>query len=113
MRTAGFAVELTLRNFSFARTPFSGWLLRAPPAVTAALSVATWWAEIAALPLLLCPVVPVLARCVAVVTFLGFHSGLVGSRGGRAATDAHCDGDTAGAMHDAARRSRHPAQLKE
>ena len=73
---AGFAVELTLRNFSFARTPFSGWLLRAPPAVTAALSVATWWAEIAALPLLLCPVVPVLARCVAVVTFLGFHSGL-------------------------------------
>ena len=58
---AGFAVELTLRNFSFARAPFSGWLLRAPPAVTAALSVATWWAEIAALPLLLCPLAPLLA----------------------------------------------------
>ena len=73
---AGFAVELTLRNFSFARAPFSGWLLRAPPAVTAALSVATWWAEIAALPLLLCPLAPLLARCVAVATFLGFHTGL-------------------------------------
>ena len=74
--SGGSAVELTCRNHSFAREPFTTWLLALPRAATATLSVATWYAEIGALPLLFCPVMPVVARCLAIFLFLGFHSGL-------------------------------------
>ena len=61
---------------SFAREPFTTWLLACPRAVTATLSVSTWYAEVSALPLMFCPVFPVAVRCFLVFTFLGFHTGL-------------------------------------